>query len=38
MAALQNLITGEFSGDEIYVTDDWRYPAGAFHGAEGGSC
>lgn len=38
MVALQNLITGEFSGDEIYVTDDWRYPAGAFHGAEGGPC
>lgn len=23
--------------DEVYV-EDWKYPAGAFHGAEGGPC
>lgn len=36
--ALNSLITGEFSVDDIYVKGDWKYPAGAFHGAEGGPC
>lgn len=36
--ALESIITGEFTPDEIYVTGDWFYPAGAFHGAEGGPC
>lgn len=36
--ALYSLITGEFSKDSIYVKDQWMYPAGAFHGAEGGLC
>jgi len=35
--ALHQLISGEFSVDDIY-TDNWRFPAGAFHGAEGGPC
>lgn len=37
-AAIHSLITGEFRADEIYVTGKWKYPAGAFHGAEGGPC
>ena len=36
--AIHSLITGEFGTDDIYVTGDWMYPAGAFHGAEGGPC
>lgn len=35
--ALRSLMTGEFSVDDVYV-DEWMYPAGAFHGAEGGPC
>lgn len=37
-AAIHSLITGEFNVGEIYVTGEWKYPAGAFHGAEGGPC
>lgn len=37
-AAIHSLLTGEFKTDDIYVTGDWLYPAGAFHGAEGGPC
>lgn len=36
--ALKSLITGEFGIDDIYVKGKWLYPAGAFHGAEGGPC
>ena len=36
--ALHSLMTGEFSTDSVYVKDNWMYPAGAFHGAEGGPC
>jgi len=36
--ALNSLVTGEFTVNDIYVTGDWMYPAGAFHGAEGGPC
>ncbi len=35
--AVQAIRTGEYSVDDIFV-DDWKYPSGAFHGAEGGSC
>lgn len=37
-AAIHSLLTGEFKPEDIYVTGDWLYPAGAFHGAEGGPC
>lgn len=37
-SALHSLLTGEFHAKDIYVTDNWTYPAGAFHGAEGGPC
>lgn len=37
-AAVRSLITGEFSADDVYVKGRWMYPAGAFHGAEGGPC
>ena len=37
-SALHSLITGEFALDDIYVKGTWKYPAGAFHGAEGGPC
>lgn len=36
--AIQSLLTGEFPVSEVYVGGEWRYPAGAFHGAEGGPC
>lgn len=36
-AAVKSLMTGEFTVDDVYV-DEWVYPAGAFHGAEGGPC
>jgi len=35
--AMQSILTGEFDTDDIYV-NDWNYPIGAFHGADGGSC
>lgn len=37
-AAIHSLLTGEFTADDIYVKRKWMYPAGAFHGAEGGPC
>lgn len=36
--AIYSLITGEFTVDDVYVKREWKYPAGAFHGAEGGPC
>ena len=36
--AISSLVTGEFDTDDIYVKGKWLYPAGAFHGAEGGPC
>lgn len=36
--ALRSLVTGEFTEDDVYVKGRWLYPAGAFHGAEGGPC
>ncbi len=36
-AAIHSIVTGEFPVEEVYV-ENWRYPAGAFHGAEGGPC
>ncbi len=37
-AAIHSLVTGEFEKDDIFVDGTWMYPAGAFHGAEGGPC
>lgn len=36
-AAIHSILTGEFGVEDIY-TNDWKYPIGAFHGADGGSC
>lgn len=36
--AIESLITGEFNEEDIYVSETWKYPAGAFHGAAGGPC
>ena len=36
--AIHSLVTGEFTPDDVYVKGGWGYPAGAFHGAEGGPC
>lgn len=36
--AIRSLVTGEFTLGDVYVKDTWKYPAGAFHGAEGGPC
>ena len=35
--AIHSILTGEFTTDDIYI-NDWKYPVGAFHGADGGSC
>ncbi len=37
-AAIHSLLSGEFSTGEVYAEGEWNYPAGAFHGAEGGPC
>ena len=36
-AAIHSILTGEFGTEDIY-TENWNYPVGAFHGADGGSC
>ena len=36
--AVHSLTSGEFTVDDMYVKGKWMYPAGAFHGAEGGPC
>lgn len=36
-AAIHSILTGEFNVNDMYI-DNWNYPAGAFHGAEGGPC
>lgn len=38
LAAIRSLISGDFTVDEMFVKGIWMYPAGAFHGAEGGPC
>jgi len=35
--ALHSILTGDFKKDDVIV-DVWKYPVGAFHGADGGSC
>lgn len=37
-AAMRSILTGEFAPEDIFVKDRWLYPAGAFHGSEGGPC
>ena len=36
--ALHQLITGEFTTDDIYCSGTWDFPTGAFRGSEGGPC
>jgi hypothetical protein len=36
--ALTQLILGQFSQTDMYQTGDWKFPAGAFKGANGGPC
>lgn len=36
-AAIHSILTGEFGVDDIFI-ENWKYPVGAFHGADGGSC
>lgn len=38
VAALDQLKSGAFTAGEVFVLGPWRYPAGAFHGSEGGPC
>lgn len=35
--AIHQLLTGNFTPEDIFV-ENWQYPAGAFHGSEGGPC
>lgn len=35
--AMWQMLNGVFSPEDLYVAD-WHYPAGAFHGSEGGPC
>lgn len=36
--AMRSILTGEFPTKDIFVKGKWLYPAGAFHGSEGGPC
>lgn len=36
--ALHSLVSGKFETADIFGNGSWRYPVGAFHGAEGGPC
>lgn len=36
--ALNQLVTGKFTKEDIICTGNWEYPAGAFRGSEGGPC
>lgn len=37
--AIDSIRTGNYLPEQIYVpADAWKYPVGAFHGADGGSC
>ena len=36
--AIEALVSGRYTAEQIYVPGEWKYPAGAFHGSEGGSC
>ena len=36
--AIESLLTGQYTPEQIYVKGEWNYPAGAFHGAAGGPC
>lgn len=36
--AILQLLTGQFTPDDVYVRGEWKFPAGAFRGAEGGPC
>ncbi len=35
--AIHQVLTGEFTIDDVHE-ENWKYPAGAFHGSEGGPC
>lgn len=37
-SAIESLVSGNFTTDDVYVQGKWQYPAGAFHGAAGGPC
>lgn len=36
--ALHQLVSGDFSVEDVYCDGAWRFPAGAFHGSGGGPC
>ena len=36
--AIKQLLTGDFAVDDVFVRGEWKFPAGAFRGAEGGPC
>lgn len=36
--ALHQLVTGQFSQTDIYQDGEWKFPAGAFKGSDGGPC
>lgn len=36
--ALWHIKTGQYSAEDIETKGEWHYPAGAFHGTEGGPC
>lgn len=37
-SAIEQLLTGRFTAKDIFISGEWRFPAGAFRGAEGGPC
>lgn len=36
--ALTQLVTGQFSRTDLYQSGEWKFPAGAFKGTNGGPC
>ena len=36
--ALHQLVSGEFTQEDVYCSGNWEFPAGAFGGVEGGPC
>ena len=36
--ALHQLVTGQFTPEDVYCSGDWSFPNGAFRGADGGPC
>jgi len=36
--AIQQIKTGDYKSEDIFLKSDWKYPIGAFNGSDGGPC